>query len=182
MTVPLTGELFETPEVFGRLAGFLRDVTGYAPAEHVYALIMEYRQVPDHDPRVDGMVEDPAVFEAVWTMLTAGVRLPHTAWQSVVLPVVVACSTERDVKIHLGLAASFWVAAKAASDLLAAESIAAGTPAQLSEPTELESRDASLVPAGGRAAARAARGPRLRWALAGVVAVVLLLIAAALSL
>jgi hypothetical protein len=43
------------------------------------------------------------------TAVMAGLPLPEVAWESVVLPAVVAFSTKAGLKLHLELAARFWV-------------------------------------------------------------------------
>jgi len=116
MVVPLTGEVFQLPEVVSRFVAFLRELTGDLPPAEVYAAIVEKCETPDHDPRIDQATPDPEEFAAVWSALVGGVRVPEDAWESVVLPAVVAFSTATSLKAHLELATSFWVAARGAAD------------------------------------------------------------------
>lgn len=53
MIVPLSGEVFETPEAIGRFARFLRELTGGLLAHDVHTAIAAYCELPGHDPRGD---------------------------------------------------------------------------------------------------------------------------------
>jgi Fibronectin type III domain len=129
VTVPVTGDLLPTPESGGRLAGFLRDLTGGQAADDIYAIIEERVQLSDHDERMDGLPPTAGEFTAVWDALLDGIRPRPAAWDCVVLPVVVAFSDATNVKAHLELAASFWVAATAPAAL---------APAPPVEPTDMD--------------------------------------------
>jgi hypothetical protein len=177
VTVPVTGEVFETPEVLGRLAGFLRDLTEDLPAGEVYAAIDEQRDLPDHDERMDGVLGDRERFVAAWAAVTAGLPLPEAAWESVVLPAVVAFSTKASIKLHLELAASYWVKAEAAIG-----AITSGRTAMVTErppEPELDALPSFATPLVGIGAAPAITEPRRRRRLLVLLLMTLLLLAAA---
>lgn len=129
MTVPVPGEVFETPETLDRLARFLRELTDGAAGSEVYAAIVDEIDRPGHDERMDGLIDEPAVFESAWTAVTHGLRPPAEAWESVVLPAVVALSSQANVKNHLELAAALWVSAESALDTPAMVSTVDSEPA-----------------------------------------------------
>src|SRR5262245_33841322 len=135
MSVSLRGEVIAIPEVIGRFARFLGELTGEHPAAEVHAVVARHVEVPGHDPRVDGALADSEVFATMWNGLIEGARVPDRAWEQVVLPAVVAFSNGTNLKAHLELAASFWVGARSAwavlpvadTVVLKPESVAAGS-------------------------------------------------------
>jgi hypothetical protein len=117
--VPLTRKAPETPEMIGRFAGFLRDLTGDVPAWRVHEVIAEHCAISGPDPRIDGALADSDAFAAIWDGLIAGTPAPAGAWERVVLPAVVAFSNPTNAKAHLELATSFWVAVRSIAEAAA---------------------------------------------------------------
>jgi hypothetical protein len=169
--VPLTAEVFETPEMVARFAGFLRDLTGDLPALRVHEAIAEHCAISGHDPRIDGAFADSDEFAAIWKGLIAGIAVPADSWERVVLPAVVAFSDATNLKAHLELATSFWVAARKAAQ--AAALVDTVRIPRAPEPVEEVGAAAALPPFEPTA------GKRGGWALIIVVVVIIALLALA---
>jgi hypothetical protein len=177
VTVPVIGEVYETPEEAGRLPGFLRVLTGDLTAGQIYTIVEERRQLSDHDERMDGLASDPADFEPIWTALLAGIRPPEAAWEPVVLPVVVAFSDDKNVKTNLELATSFWMAATQPHAVESNVDDLHDDPAGLGELEAVEAVPAEIVSSGSRPDPAPAHRGR-----AVALTVALLLLAAAVAL
>jgi hypothetical protein len=96
----------------------MSDITAGRDVDAVHDRLLELFDAAEHDGRIDGMELGRREFTEVWAALQNGLALPPTAWEQVVLPTVVAFSNKQNEKVHLELATTYWLAARAAVDAI----------------------------------------------------------------
>ncbi|GIH10975.1 hypothetical protein Rhe02_90420 [Rhizocola hellebori] len=106
--MPVTGD-FDTHESAVKLGELLADLTPGLTAAEIHAVIAARLEQSDDDPRLASLVADGHDFAAKWTALAQGQPLPGPAWETVVLPAVVAFSSQQTLKAHLERATSLWM-------------------------------------------------------------------------
>jgi hypothetical protein len=107
--VPVTGD-FDAPQAAVKLSELLADLTAGLSAGEIHAVIAARLDSPEDDPRLSSLVADGAQFSAMWTALAQGESLPARAWETVVLPALIAFSGRQTLKADLERATSLWLA------------------------------------------------------------------------
>lgn len=116
MTQPDPGQAAHARKLVVQLGQLLTDITAGRPADRVHQHLLDQFDAAVHDYRIDAMQLGRQEFAATWHALQYGLDLPAAAWEQVVLPTVVAFSGIQKLKMHLELATSYWLAARAAVD------------------------------------------------------------------
>ncbi|GAB4058931.1 fibronectin type III domain-containing protein [Catellatospora paridis] len=99
-----------------QLGQLLTDVTAGRPVTKVHQHLLDQFDDAVHDYRIDAMEVGQDEFAAIWHGLQHGLALPVGTWEQIVLPTVVGFSSAQKLKMHLELATSYWLAARAAVD------------------------------------------------------------------
>lgn len=185
---PQSAQVANARRLIIELGQLLTDITAGQDVAVVHQRLLDLFDAAEHDGRVDAMEVGRREFAHVWSALRHGSALPVAAWEGVVLPTVVAFSSARTVKIHLELATTYWLAARAAVDAVpdypaAVATLAAPEPAATSHaapPEAMWPAAAPLRPSVGggvvdpapaAGAGRARTGPDRRVLVAVAVAV-----------
>lgn len=116
MTQPDPGQAAHARKLIVQLGQLLTDITSGRPAARVHQQLLDQFDAAVHDYRIDAMQLGAQEFAATWHALQYGLDLPADAWEKIVLPTVVGFSGIQKLKIHLELATSYWLAARAAVD------------------------------------------------------------------
>ncbi|WP_155375419.1 fibronectin type III domain-containing protein [Catellatospora vulcania] len=152
MAQPHPAQAQRARDLVVQLGQLLADITAGRPTAAVHQHLLDKFDAAVHDYRIDAMEVGRTEFAATWDALRQGLALPASAWEQVVLPTVVGFSNTQKLKIHLELATSYWLAARAAVDAVpdypaaVAALATAETPATgPTERTALASRPAAQV-------------------------------------
>ncbi len=105
----------ETRDSATKLGALLADVTAGLSAAEIHAAIVARLQQPAEDVRLASLIADEGDFATMWTALAQGEPLPQTAWETVVLPAIVAYSDQQGLKTNLERATSLWLSASEGS-------------------------------------------------------------------
>ena len=116
MAQPHPAQAQRARDLVVQLGQLLADITAGRPTAAVHQHLLDKFDAAVHDYRIDAMEVGRQEFAATWDALRQGLALPATAWEQVVLPTVVGFSNTQKLKIHLELATSYWLAARAAVD------------------------------------------------------------------
>ncbi|MFD0593032.1 hypothetical protein ACFQZ4_11170 [Catellatospora coxensis] len=116
MAQPDPGQAAQARKLVVQLGQLLTDITAGRPAAKVHQQLLDQFDAAVHDYRIDAMQLGAQEFADTWHALQYGLDLPVDAWEQIVLPTVVGFSGIQKLKIHLELATSYWLAARAAVD------------------------------------------------------------------
>lgn len=127
MAQPDPGQAANARKLVVQLGQLLTDITAGRPVAKVHQQLLDQFDAAVHDYRIDAMQLGAPEFAETWNALQYGLDLPVDAWEQVVLPTVVGFSGIQKLKIHLELATSYWLAARAAVDAVPGYAAAAAT-------------------------------------------------------
>jgi hypothetical protein len=107
--VQVTGD-FDAQESAVMLGELLTGLTRGLSAGEIHAVIAARLDSPEDDPRLASLVANGAEFATMWTALALGEPLPSRAWETVVLPALIAFSSQQTLKADLERATRLWLA------------------------------------------------------------------------
>ncbi|RKE06555.1 fibronectin type III domain-containing protein [Catellatospora citrea] len=116
MAQPHPGQAAQARKLVIQLGQLLTDVTAGRPVAKVHQHLLDQFDAAVHDYRIDAMEVGQQEFAETWHALQYGLALPVGTWDQIVLPTVVGFSSAQKLKMHLELATSYWLAARAAVD------------------------------------------------------------------